>query len=283
MFCLRRINEPTFLMMTTFRCSAILFDLDGVLVDSTRSVERQWRAWAREQGIDGDQVMAVGHGVRAIEVIRAVTPHLDAEAEVRKLESREADDRDGVVVMPGAVELVRAIPEGRWCVVTSGTRHLASARLRLAGIAVPRVLVAADDVVCGKPHPEPYLRGAKLLGVNPAECLVIEDAPAGIESAHAGGMKVVGITSTYAGKALGHADAVVGKLGQIRVTANGAEGLVSKCNDLLGGSLRIELLFFRRLPRVLAIEALGHKCKLALIVLRELELQIPTLREESCF
>jgi sugar-phosphatase len=117
--------------MTTFQCSAILFDLDGVLVDSTRSVERQWRAWAREQGIDEERVMAIAHGVRSIEVIRAVAPHLDAEAEVRKLEIREADDRDGVVVMPGAIRLVSAIPEGRWCVVTSGTRHLASTRLRL--------------------------------------------------------------------------------------------------------------------------------------------------------
>src|ERR1700691_2873361 len=160
--------------MTTFLCAAVLFDLDGVLVDSTRSVERQWRIWAREQGIDEEKVAAVAHGVRAVEVIRRIAPHLDAEAEVRKLESREAEDRDGVVVMPGAVELVRAIPVGRWCVVTSGTRHLASTRLRLAGIPVPEVLITADDVANGKPHPEPYLKGAELLGVNPANCLVIE-------------------------------------------------------------------------------------------------------------
>ena len=170
--------------------------------------------------------MAVAHGVRTVEVIRAVAPHLDAEAEVRKLESREADDCDGVVVMHGAVELVRSIPEGRWCVVTSGTRRLASARLRLAGIPAPTVMVAADDVANGKPHPEPYLRGAELLGVNAAECLAIEDAPAGIQSARAGGMKVIGLTSTYAGEALRRADAVVGKLAQIQVTANGAESLV---------------------------------------------------------
>ena len=100
--------------MITFTCSAILFDLDGVLVDSTRSVERQWRIWAREQGIDGDKVMAVAHGVRTIEVIRAVAPHLDAEAEVRKLESREANDHDGVTTMPGAFELVRSVPDGHW-------------------------------------------------------------------------------------------------------------------------------------------------------------------------
>jgi mannitol-1-/sugar-/sorbitol-6-phosphatase len=208
--------------MPTFRCSAILFDLDGVLVDSTRSVERQWRIWARERSIDEEKVVAIAHGVRAIEVIRTVAPHLDAEAEVRKLESREADDRDGVVVMPGAVDLVRAIPEGHWGVVTSGSRHLASERLRLARIPLPKVMVTADDVAKGKPHPEPYLKGAELLGVNPADCLVIEDAPAGIRSGHAGGMKVIGLASTYAASALRDADAVIGKLPQIHVTSNGA-------------------------------------------------------------
>ena len=213
-------------MTTAFLCSAILFDLDGVLVDSTRSVERQWRIWAREQGISGDKVMAVAHGVRTIEVIRAVAPHLDAEAEVRKLESREADDRDGVVVMPGAVELVRSIPEGRWCVVTSGTRRLASVRLQLAGIPVPKVLVTAEDVAHGKPHPEPYLKGAELLGVNPAECLVIEDALAGIRSAHAAGTKVIALTSTYPGPALGEADAIIEKLTQIQVALDAARMLV---------------------------------------------------------
>jgi sugar-phosphatase len=213
--------------MTTFRCAAILFDLDGVLVDSTRSVERQWRAWAREQGIDGDRVMAIAHGVRTIEVIRAVAPQLDAETEVRKLESREAQDRDGVVAMPGAVELVRAIPEGRWCVVTSGTRLLASTRLRLFGIPVPKVMVTADDVANGKPHPAPYLKGAELLGMNPAECLVIEDAPAGIQSAHAAGMKVIGLASTYTASALREADAVVEKLTQIRVGVGEGELAIS--------------------------------------------------------
>ena len=99
--------------------------------------------------------------------------------------------------MPGAIELVRSIPEGRWGVVTSGTRHLASARLKLAGIPVPKVMVTADDVVNGKPHPEPYLKGAELLGVNPAECLVIEDAPAGIRAAHAGWDEGDWLTSTY--------------------------------------------------------------------------------------
>jgi sugar-phosphatase len=169
--------------------------------------------------------MAIAHGVRTIDVIRAVAPHLDAEAEVRKLESREAEDHDGVAVMPGAAELVRAIPEGRWCVVTSGTRHLARARLRLAGIPIPMILITADDVANGKPHPEPYLKAAELLGVDPKECLVIEDAPAGIQSAHAGGMKVIGLTSTYPASALSEADVVVRKLDGIQIAFDGARKL----------------------------------------------------------
>src|SRR4029077_15280203 len=157
-----------------------------------------------------------------IEVIRRVAPHIDAETEVLRLEQREADDHHGVFVMPGAVELVRSIPEGQWGVVTSGTRLLASARLQWAGLPLPRVLVTAEDVTNGKPHPEPYLRGAQLMGAKPEDCLVIEDAPAGIQSAQAGGMKVVGIASTYKADALERADAVIGKLAEIQITSNGS-------------------------------------------------------------
>jgi len=211
--------------MIEFRCSAILFDLDGVLIDSTRSVDRQWRAWAREKAIDEEKVIAIAHGVRSIEVIRAVAPHLDADAEVRWLESREAEDQSDVTVMPGAAELIRSIPDGRWCVVTSGTRYLATARLRLGGLPVPKVLVTADDVEHGKPHPEPYLKGADRLGFKPEDCLVIEDAPAGIRSARAAGMKVIGLASTYPASKLGEADAVVAGLAQIQVSGDGGAKL----------------------------------------------------------
>lgn len=212
--------------MPVFHCSAILFDLDGVLCDSTRAVDREWRAWAKKKGVDGDAVMSIAHGVRTIEVIRRVAPHLDAEKEARKIENHEAHDQAGVIVMPGAVDLVQSIPEGRWGVVTSGSRLLASARLRFCGLPVPKVLVTADDVAQGKPHPEPYLKGAERLGVNPADCVVCEDAPAGIQSARAGGMKVIGITSTYEAEKLEAADAVIGRLAAIRVALNGTGKLV---------------------------------------------------------
>lgn len=207
--------------MPTFVCSAILFDLDGVLVDSTKSVDRQWRRWAIDNLLDPEKVTSVAHGVRTIEVVRHFAPHLAAEEETLKLEAREADDRDGVEVMPGAVALLKSIPLDRWCVVTSGTRRLAMSRLKLAQLPIPKVLVAADDVTKGKPDPQPYLKGAELLGTDPAQCLVIEDAPAGIRSAHAGGMKAIALPSTFPIAQLHEADAIVENLSQIRVNLVG--------------------------------------------------------------
>jgi mannitol-1-/sugar-/sorbitol-6-phosphatase len=203
--------------MPTFSCAAILFDLDGVLVDSTGAVDREWRAWAERKGVDGDAIMAIAHGVRTVEVIRLVAPHLDAEAEAWEIENDEAKDQQGVVAMPGALELMRSIPEGRWGVVTSGSRLLASTRLPYCGLPVPEVLVTSDDVTHGKPDPEPYLKGAARLGFSPAECLVIEDAPAGIHAARAAGMTVIGLASTYKVDKLVEANAVIKSFRELSV------------------------------------------------------------------
>src|SRR6266567_4201999 len=203
--------------MRTFSCAAVLFDLDGVLVDSTGSVSRQYRLWASKTNLDPRVVEDIPHGVRSIDVVRQLAPHLDAEAEVKRIEKMEAEDRD-VLVMAGAADLLKSIPEDRWCVVTSGTRYLATSRLKYANLPIPRVMVSADDVSKGKPDPEPYLSGARLLGMTASDCLVIEDAPAGILAAHAGGMRVIGLTSTYPASAL-EADVVIRKLEQIKVTS----------------------------------------------------------------
>ena len=196
-------------------------------MNSTGSVTRQWRRWAEDNNIDPQKVLDIAHGVRTIEIVRRLAPHIDAEAEALMLEKREADDQEGVSVMPGAADLLASIPEGSWCVVTSGTRYLATARLKLGNLPIPNVLVSADDVSKGKPDPEPYLTGARLLGVNPKDCLVIEDAPAGIRAAHAGGMKAIGITSTYPASGLQEADAVIQKLSQIKVESVGGKLKVS--------------------------------------------------------
>lgn len=213
--------------MPSFHCSAILFDLDGVLIDSTRVVAAQYTRWALEKSLDPDEVMKAAHGVRTVEVIRRVAPHLDAEAETRIIEDREAA-ADGILPIPGAVALLNSIPQGRWCVVTSGTRYLATTRMRKFGIPVPDILVTADDVKNGKPDPEPYRRGAELLRVNPADCIVFEDAPAGIRSAQGAGMKVISLPSTYPAEELHEADVIVPSLSGIKVTPNGSgpEGML---------------------------------------------------------
>lgn len=207
--------------MPIFSCAAILFDLDGVLVDSTRAVDREWREWAQRKGVDGDAIMAIAHGVRSVEVIRRVAPHLNAEAEARAIESHEAKDQDGVVVMPGAVDMVRSIPNRRWGVVTSGSRRLAKARLKFCGLPVPEGLVTSDDVINGKPDPEPYLKGATLLGYEPAKCVVLEDAPAGIQAAKSAGMKVIGMASTYLPSQLGAADAIIDGFQRLSLQVDG--------------------------------------------------------------
>ena len=190
-------------------------------MDSTRAVDREWREWAARKGVDGDAIMAIAHGVRTIEVIRRVAPHLNAEVEAAAIENHEAHDQRGVVVMPGAIDLVRSIPNGRWGVVTSGSRLLAQSRMLYCGLPIPQVLVTSDDVVNGKPDPEPYLKGAMGLGFPPAECLVLEDAPAGIQSGRAGGMKVIGMASTYKPEKLAAADAVVRGFEQISLNGEG--------------------------------------------------------------
>lgn len=207
--------------MPSFSCSAILFDLDGVLLDSTRVVAQQYTRWALENGLDPAEVMKAAHGVRTLEVVQRVAPHLDAVAETRKIEDREAV-ADGIVAIPGAVALLNTIPRGRWCVVTSGTRYLATTRMRRFGIPVPEILITADDVRHGKPDPEPYRRGAELLKANPANCVVIEDAPAGIRSARSAGMKVISLPTTYPASELYEADVIIAGLGSLQVSLDGA-------------------------------------------------------------
>jgi len=200
----------------TFICKAILFDLDGVLVDSTQAVERVWRKWAAQHKLDPQLVLEHAHGRRTIETIRIVAPQLDADAETGNVEEMEIADKEGIIAIPGAADLLRSLPSDRFNIVTSATRALASARLRYAGLPVPERIITADDVTEGKPSPEPYLKGAAALRIAPADCVVFEDTPAGVESARASGMRVIALTSTYSADELKAADAVLDSLVHIQ-------------------------------------------------------------------
>jgi mannitol-1-/sugar-/sorbitol-6-phosphatase len=208
----------------SFQRQAILFDLDGVLVDSTAAVARVWRRWALEHGLDPESVVDGAHGRRSIETIRLLAPHLDAEQENVRVEAMEIADRRGVKALPGADRLLRELPPHRFTVVTSATRALAQARMQYAKLSLPSRFISADDVREGKPSPEPYLTGAQLLGFAPADCLVFEDTPSGIASARAGGMQVIAVATTYPSSALTAADTVVNSLAEVNVVA-GDRGL----------------------------------------------------------
>jgi mannitol-1-/sugar-/sorbitol-6-phosphatase len=173
-----------------------------VLVDSGPQIERTWRAFAQRHGLDPEQVVAAGHGRRPIDLIRLIAPHLDAEAEAAQIERDEIADAARSRALPGARELVEAIPAERFAIVTSGSRAVALARLRAAGLPLPKVMVTADDVQNGKPNPAGYLRAAARLGIEPAHSLVLEDAPAGVAAGLAAGMKVIAVLTTNTESAL---------------------------------------------------------------------------------
>ena len=197
------------------RVSAVLFDLDGVLVESRESTERAWLRWAAEHQIDQDDLRSAMHGVRSADVIRALRPDLDAAAEADRVEREQAEDTDGLLAVPGAAAALGALKSDRVAVVTSGTRPLALARLAAVGIEPPEVIVFAGDVERGKPDPEGYLKAAERLGVDPIEALVVEDAPQGIEAARAAGAATVGVTSTHPAEELERADLVLGSLEEL--------------------------------------------------------------------
>lgn len=208
-------------MGASFSCAGVLFDLDGVLVDSTAVIERQWRKWANRHGLEPREVLGNIHGRRTVETIRLVAPHLSAEAEATEIEEREAADCDGLFLFEGASDLLRSIPRARWAVVTSGSRRLATARLQAAHLPAPEVLVSGDDVRHGKPHPEAYVEGAARLGLRPQQCVAVEDTPAGIRAAHGAGARVVAVTTTHSESDLASADVCVDQLALLTVREDG--------------------------------------------------------------
>jgi sugar-phosphatase len=193
--------------MTFIHCAALLFDMDGVLINSTPAVARVWRRWAIEHGFNPEEVVARAHGRPSLTTVREYLPNADHEAENREVERREIEDLAGVVPLPGALDLLASLPEDRWTIVTSCTRPLAEVRIRAAGLPLPKRLITATDITHGKPHPEPYLKGASVLGFPPVECVVLEDVPAGVRAGKAAGARVIAFKTTVQGAALRDAGA----------------------------------------------------------------------------
>lgn len=178
--------------------AAFLFDVDGTLISSVAAAERVYGRWAESKGIDVAAFLPTIHGVRTIDTIRRLNrPDLDAEAEAAFIAKQEREDLDGVHAIPGAREFLATLPPDRWAVVTSAERDLARVRLAAAGITPPDVMVTAEDVSVGKPDPQGYTLAAHRLGVDPAQCLVFEDAPAGIQAGERAGADLLVITATH--------------------------------------------------------------------------------------
>jgi mannitol-1-/sugar-/sorbitol-6-phosphatase len=182
--------------MVEISCEGLLFDLDGVLVDSNAAIERVWSKWALAHGYDPGEMVRLAHGRPSLDTLRELMPDGDFELENQVILQGEIDDTDGVVAMPGAHDFLVSLPADRWAIVTSCSRPLAEVRLKAAGLPAPHMLQTSDDIRRGKPDPEPYLKGAALLGIPADKCVVFEDAPAGIRSGKAAGATVIALPTT---------------------------------------------------------------------------------------
>ncbi|MBZ5666278.1 MAG: HAD family hydrolase [Acidobacteriia bacterium] len=216
--------------MPKIRCSALLFDMDGVLIDSTPAVARVWHGWAVEHGFDPETVVHLAHGRPSRTTIRELLPNADIDREDREVERREMEDLDGVVLLPGARQLLDSLPPDRWTIATSCTRPLAEVRLRAAGLPIPKTLITSNDVKIGKPDPEPYLKAAAKLGFAASDCVVVEDAPAGVCAGKAAGARVIAFLTTMNRRVL---------------EEPGADWIVQNCTDIAasnhGDSLQLDI------------------------------------------
>ena len=195
---------------------AVLFDMDGTLVDSTRAVNRAWLRWGAEAGL-GPSFTGAEHGVPARQMVARLVPEDKIEWSIARVLELELDDLDGIEILPGAAELMQSLPDGRRAIVTSCARSLCLARLDSAGFPVPSTVVTIDDTPRGKPFPEPFLEAAARLGVDPRRCVVVEDAPAGLEAGRAAGCLTIGVAGTHTMDQL-DADLVVPSLDRLRIS-----------------------------------------------------------------
>jgi mannitol-1-/sugar-/sorbitol-6-phosphatase len=221
-------SSPVFI-----RCKGVLFDMDGILISSLGSVERSWTQWARMRGIDPQYAISIAHGRRAIETVAQLRPDLDSEAELKVIEDLEIEDNEGLTVLPGVLELLAALPQAHWTVVTSATERLARARMAAGGVPVPARLVTANQVTHGKPHPEPFQAGAALLGFTPEECVVFEDSSSGAQAGRAAGCTVVATTFSHPVETLDAAHYLVADLTGVRVEQEAGD-LVLQLTRLAG-------------------------------------------------
>jgi sugar-phosphatase len=210
--------------LISIEAKGLLFDMDGVLISSIGSVVRCWRRWAAIYNIPNADTYEVPHGMRAIDIVKRLRPDIDPQEGLRVIEDMEIEDTADLKVLPGVKKLLESLPAERWAIVTSATKRLLLGRLQVAGLPVPERIISGDMVERGKPDPEPYMRGAALLGYRPEECIVVEDAPSGVGAGIAAGCRVLGVLGTHSLEELREADWVTASLEGVGATSN-ADGL----------------------------------------------------------
>lgn len=207
--------------------------MDGILISSIALVERTWTRWAVMRGVDPVNACKVAHGCRAVDTLATLRPDMDVKSELKILEDIEVEDNDGLNVLPGVLDLLAALPEDRWTVVTSATERIARVRLAYGGIPLPRHIVTAEQVTRGKPHPQPFLAGAALLGFAPEECVVFEDSSSGAQAGKAAGCTVVATTFSHPIESLDAADYLITDVTGVTVTTlPDSEGIILKLASL---------------------------------------------------
>ncbi len=203
--------------MKTFECDAIIFDMDGTLIDTNECIEYVWKKWGEKYNVEIKEVL---HGITALESVKILAPHLATKEMAQELEDMVLQEADKIKLIPGSKELILKLPKDSWTIATSATIEIVNTDFDVVGLPVPDQLITAEKVKNSKPHPEPFIKAAELLGTTPDKCIVFEDSLSGIEGAHKSGATVIGITTTHPKEKLKLAECTINDFSKVSLKIN---------------------------------------------------------------